>query len=89
MCKSARWDKRSFPIDARMQLFSRRNVLTLRSHSHDVTGIVQAIISRRMIILGKRAASQSLIATASEAGLIAVPLLRPCLQGGRVALLPG
>ena len=33
-------------------------MLALRSHSHDVTGIVQAIW-RRMLIFGKRAASQS------------------------------
>ena len=62
-------------------------MLELRSHSHDVTGIVQAIW-RRMLIFGNRA-KQSLIATAGEAGLIAVPLLRLCLQGARVALLPG
>ena len=43
-------------------------MLALRLHSHNVTGIVQAIW-RRMLILGKRAASQSLIATAGEAGL--------------------
>ena len=40
-------------------------MLALRSHSHDVTGIVQA----RMLIFGNRAASQSLIATAGEAGI--------------------
>ena len=43
-------------------------MLALRSPSHNVTGIVQAIL-RRMLIFGKRAASQSLIATAGEAGL--------------------
>ena len=42
-------------------------MLALSSHSHDVTGAVQAIW-RRMLIFGKRAASQSLIATAGEAG---------------------
>jgi len=43
-------------------------MLAIRSHSHDVTGIVQAIW-RRMLIFEKRAASQSLIAAAGEAGL--------------------
>ena len=43
-------------------------MLSLRSCSHDVTGIVQAIW-RRMLIFGKGAASQSLIAAAGEAGL--------------------
>ena len=43
-------------------------MLAHRSHSHDVTGIVKAVW-RKMLILAKRAASQSLIAIAGEAGL--------------------
>ena len=40
----------------------------VRRDSHDVIGIVKAIWGR-MLIFGKRAASQSLIATAGKAGL--------------------
>ena len=64
-------------------------MLALRSHSHDVTGVVQAI-SRRMLIFGNRA-KQSLIATAGEAGLNCGSIAKALFTRtrGRVALLPG
>ena len=50
-------DKRLFPTDVRIWLFSRRNVLAL-SHLQDLTGMVQAIL--RIMLM---------FATADEAGL--------------------
>ena len=63
-------------------------MLALRSHSHDVTGIVQAIW-RRMLIFGKRAASQSLIATAGEAGLKAGTHEGACSRSTLLQHAPG
>jgi len=43
-------------------------VLALRSHSHDVTGLVHAILSRTLTV-GCKDVSHSLIAKAGESGL--------------------
>lgn len=49
-------------------LLSFSSALAQLSHSQDVTGIVQAIC-KRMLMFGKIAWSQSLIAFAGDAGL--------------------
>ena len=50
-------------------------MLALRSHSHDVTGIVHAILSRTLMF-GYKDVSHSLIAEAGEAGLSSGPFDR-------------
>ena len=57
----------SSPIEALVKVLRRRNVLALRSHSHDVTGSVHPIL-RRTEMLGNMSVSQSLIAPAKVVG---------------------
>ena len=58
-------------MDARRYVWSLRNALALLSHSHDVTGIVQQICSK-ILMLGYIAVSHSFIAFAGEGGLSSV-----------------
>ena len=55
-------------MDARIQLFRRRKALALLSHSHEVTGMVQAMV-KRTEMFGKAVASHFLMAFAGEHGL--------------------
>ena len=60
-------------------------MLALRSHSHDVTGIVHAILSRTLMF-GYKDVSHSLIAEAGEAGLSSGPIdrYRPFHRAGSI-----